>query len=642
MSPHRRFARGRAAAALLPLLLLLGPSAEAQLRARVFAGTWGPAGAGQGHVERYEDGTTWTRLSPPGGLGDAVWDLEWHEGELWAATHEGPAASTALLPLRADTPHGSLGRVFRWDGTSWTDHSPPGAFGSAATTVSSMNGTVYVTVDREGLYRWEGGTTWTLLGEFIMGAQAIVSRSHDGVTDMLYLGQDNTDEFWVHDPTGAMDCGDFIADPRSFRTDCQVAASGEVCSADCWPGSCIHALADFDAGDGARIYGGAYSRKMYRWDPASRLFEMIDEVPLLPMNGQQQHVQGLATHGGRLWVGLSDGRLWSTADATPATYLLETEFGPDWPVSDLYEAEADELLWIGFGAVPWRWARNDGLSRIWTWDGDEYLERGQPEEFGAGVLALLAVEPEVSCDAGPEQTLECAGELTPVQLDGSATEVPPALATATSYLWTGPFVEGSAVGPDPIVHFDGPGDYVVTLTVTARLSSDSCETIIHVVDTEPPVLAAGSSCLWPPNHRYHCFGADELTADGTGVALDDCEGEVEVRIVDAWSSQPEEEIGRGDGNTRDDLLFDGDTICVRAERQGADLSGRDYTVVLEAVDAAGNTTRQEAAIHVPHDQRPENRCPPRPVDPGLRPKQPLPLGPLVIEGSYPDALRPRD
>ena len=112
MSPFRRIFVGRILAALLPLSLLLVPSAEAQLRARVFAGTWGPGGAGQGHVERYEEGTTWTRLSPPGGLGDAAWDLEWHEGELWASTHEGPAASAVDLFLRADTPHGDLGRVF--------------------------------------------------------------------------------------------------------------------------------------------------------------------------------------------------------------------------------------------------------------------------------------------------------------------------------------------------------------------------------------------------------------------------------------------------------------------------------------------------------------------------------------------------
>jgi hypothetical protein len=642
MSSHRRCSVGRLAAALLPLLLSLVPSAEAQLRARVFAGTWGPDGAGQGHVHRYEDGVAWTRLSPPGGLGDAVWDLEWHEGELWATTHEGPAASTVDLFLRADTPHGDLGRVFRWDGTTWTDHSPPGGFGSAATTVSSMDGTVYVTVDREGLYRWEGGTTWTLLGEFIMGAQAIVSRSHDGVTDMLYLGQDNTDEFWVHDPTGALTCGDWLGDPRSTRTDCQEPVAGEVCSADCWPGSCIHALAEFDAGDGARIYGGAFSRKMYAWDPATRLFDEADSVPMAPPNGERAHVQGLAAYDDRLWVGMADGRLWSTADATEATYLMETEFGPEWPISDLYTAQADDLLWIGFGAVPWRWARNDGVSRIMTWDGSSHVERGLAGAFGEGVLALLAVEPEVFCDAGPEQTVECTGDLIPVQLDGSATEVPPALETETTYLWTGPFVEGSATGPDPIVHFDGPGSYPVTLTVRARLSSDSCETLIHVVDTEPPALVANADCLWPPNHRYRCFRVDQLVAGGLGVALDDCEGEVDVRIVAASSSQPEEEIGRGDGNTQDDVLFDGGMVCVRAERQGDDPAGRDYTVVLETVDGAGNVARAEAVIHVPHDQRPGSRCPERPVEPGLSPKAQLPLGPDAIEGGYPEALRPRD
>ena len=63
MKPIRRPAAALAAAAPLLLPLLLSAPAQAQLAARVFAGTWGPGGAGQGHVERYESGTTWTRIT---------------------------------------------------------------------------------------------------------------------------------------------------------------------------------------------------------------------------------------------------------------------------------------------------------------------------------------------------------------------------------------------------------------------------------------------------------------------------------------------------------------------------------------------------------------------------------------------------
>jgi hypothetical protein len=626
----------RRLALLVPLLLLTALPAAAQTVSRVFLGSWGPAGGGQGHVYRYEGGTAWTRLSPPLGLGDAVWDLEWHEDELWAVTHEGEPASSVDFALRPDTPHGSNGRVFRFDGSDWIDHSPPGGFGSGATTVSSMAGTLYVTVDRDGLYRWEGGTTWTLLGDFIMGAQALVSNSHDGANDLLYVGQDNTDEFWVHDPTGALPCGDGEGDPRSFRTDCQEPTTGLVCSADCWPGSCIHALAEYDDGTGPLVYGGAWERRMYRWDPPTRLFDRIEDVPEAPDNGQLQHVQGLASWRGRLWVGLSDGRLWAGADPAAGSYGLEHEFGPDWPISDLYVENTNDLLWIGMGAVPWRWARNDGTSRVWTFDGATFQPRSFEGAFGEGVLALLAVDWEIPCDAGPALEVECAGEETLVDLVGGEVQPPAAFGYEASYEWTGPFLEGSAPGPAATVTFPGPGAYPVTYTVTVGPGSSSCETTVTITDSVPPALGAQSRCLWPPNPRYHCFELAELTANGEAFAEDDCDGEVDVRIVDAWSSQPEDETGRGDGRTEDDLLFDGERICVRAERQGADPAGRDYVVVLESVDAAGNVARAEAVIHVPHDQRPEERCPPRPVDPGLLPKTPLPLDPATVqEGRYP-------
>ena len=625
----------RAAPALVILLAIAGPAA-AQTVSRVFLGSWGPDGSGQGHVYRYEAGTAWTRLTPPLGLGDAVWDLEWHEGELWAVTHEGPPASTVPFADRPDTPHGDNGRVFRFDGSAWADHSPPGGFGSGATTVSSMAGTLYVTVDRDGLYRWEGGNTWTLLGDFIMGAQAIVSNSHDGVHDVLYIGQDNTDEFWVHDPIGALPCGDWLGDPRSFRPDCQEPAGGLVCSGDCYPGSCIHGLAEYDDGAGPLVYGGAWQRRVYHWDPPTHLFVRTMDLPEAPDNGQPQHIQGLASFDGRLWAGMSDGRLWSSADPQAGAYDIENEFGPEWPISDLYTEQTNDLLWIGMGAVPWRWARGDGTSRVWTYDGTSFEPRSFEGAFGEGVLAILVVDHPIDCDAGPAIEIECEGGETLVDLSGGEVQVPPAFGYEVSYEWSGPFLEGTAPGPDATVTFPGPGAYPVTYTVTVGPASVSCETTVSITDTEPPVLAAGSRCLWPPNHRYHCFGLAELTASGETGAVDGCDGEVEIRIVDAWSSQPEDETGRGDGHTQDDLLFDGERICVRAERQGADPAGRDYFVVLESVDAAGNVAREEAVIHVPHDQRPDDRCPPRPVDPGLLPKAPLPLDPATLqEGRYP-------
>jgi hypothetical protein len=108
------------------------------------------------------------------------------------------------------------------------------------------------------------------------------------------------------------------------------------------------------------------------------------------------------------------------------------------------------------------------------------------------------------------------------------------------------------------------------------------------------------------------------------------------------SSQPEDELGRGDGATQDDALFDAGAVCVRQERQGDDETGagRDYVVTLSSTDAAGNVSLREAILHVPHDQRPERRCDFHPVDSGLLPHADLPLGPSRLEATYPAAIRP--
>ncbi len=616
----------RAVLAFLLLALALPAAAE---RATVYAGSWGPAGARQGHVYRYESGTTWTDLSPAG-LGDCVWDLEWISGELWAATHDGPPSTED-----PDTPHGSSGRIFKWDGLSWQDMSPPGGFSSAVTTVSNLNDRAYITVDHIGLLRHAGGTSWDTVAQFRLAAQAIVSSVHDG-RPLLYLGQDNTDEFWVHDPEGLLPCGSPAPDPRTGAPRCQIPI-GDACSADCHPGSCIHAMEEFDNGiDGARIYAGTWRGLMYRWETTTRLFELIDPIPL--GGGLNDHVDGLAWYRGRLWAGISNGQIWSSVDATGPSWQLEHSFGVAQPISEMMKVPEDDLIWYGFGGVPWRWARRDGTSLVRTFDGTSYTDRSAPGRFFQGVMVLLPVVPTVTCDAGAPQVLECTSTGSiPVTLDGTGSTW--SQGFAATFTWTGPFIEGTATGATPTVHFPGVGDHVVTLTVAVRGASESCETLVSIRDTEPPQVALTGRCLWPPNHRYRCLGLLDLAQAGVPLAIDACSGEVSGRIVGVRSSQPEDETGNGDGHTQDDGLFDDDTVCLRAERQGADPAGRTYEVEIEAVDAAGNATRAVAVVIVPHDQRVERRCRLDPHDVGLLPHAPLPLGPDVREATYPPATR---
>ena len=51
-----------------------------------------------------------------------------------------------------------------------------------------------------------------------------------------------------------------------------------------------------------------------------------------------------------------------------------------------------------------------------------------------------------------------------------------------------------------------------------------------------------------------------------------------------------------------------DYVCLRAERQGTVLEGRQYSVQIHAVDASGNSSDPMIDLVVGHDQRPGQRC----------------------------------
>ena len=51
------------------------------------------------------------------------------------------------------------------------------------------------------------------------------------------------------------------------------------------------------------------------------------------------------------------------------------------------------------------------------------------------------------------------------------------------------------------------------------------------------------------------------------------------------------------------MTFSERAVCIRAERSGAG-AGRVYTVTVEATDAAGNATRKDMRITIPHSSTP--------------------------------------
>jgi len=126
---------------------------------------------------------------------------------------------------------------------------------------------------------------------------------------------------------------------------------------------------------------------------------------------------------------------------------------------------------------------------------------------------------------------------------------------------------------------------------------------VTVEDVEPPVIniSAVPVKLWPPNHQYVTLTGQDLVES----VADNCEGlsPADLVITAAFSNEPDNEIGVGDGNTVNDIVITpgGASVLLRAERQGTN-SGRIYTVTLELTDEWGNSAEGTVEVQVPHSK----------------------------------------
>jgi hypothetical protein len=123
---------------------------------------------------------------------------------------------------------------------------------------------------------------------------------------------------------------------------------------------------------------------------------------------------------------------------------------------------------------------------------------------------------------------------------------------------------------------------------------------VNVRDTVAPVLtvARNPGELWSPNHRL-------VPVQVSWQIADLCSTAPPVLLRSVTSSEPDDAPGDGDGATTGDVtgadLGTPDTaVSLRAERNGAG-PGRQYDLVYESVDAAGNVARQTVSVTVPHD-----------------------------------------
>lgn len=201
-------------------------------------------------------------------------------------------------------------------------------------------------------------------------------------------------------------------------------------------------------------------------------------------------------------------------------------------------------------------------------------------------------------DAGPDQSVECAGPGgAQVQLSGTASDPD---NDALTYSWTD--TNGNVVGTSASVQLQvALGAHTFTLTVddgNGHTASDTAQ--VTVGDTAPPsiIVALTPAVLWPANHRMVEVRARLELNDSCGVLQS-------VRLESIASNEADRSLGHGDRpHDIQGAHFGGDDLrfWLRAERARHG-RGRVYTVRYSATDAAGNTTTAEALVRVPRGHR---------------------------------------
>lgn len=209
-----------------------------------------------------------------------------------------------------------------------------------------------------------------------------------------------------------------------------------------------------------------------------------------------------------------------------------------------------------------------------------------------------AVPPNLppASDAGIDQVLEClSSEGTLATLNGTRSSDPD--MDTLSYLWSAPGVVfdnetssiSSAVFP--------LGKTVVTLSVSDGIHNSLNTVSITVQDTVPPkmVISHAPSVLTKPNHKLV-----DITA--SVYVVDNCDTNPSFVLSSIYSD--EEENGKGDGNTSDDIqsavINTPDTeFKLRAERSGKG-EGRIYSINYIASDASDNDITSAVEVTVPH------------------------------------------
>lgn len=145
------------------------------------------------------------------------------------------------------------------------------------------------------------------------------------------------------------------------------------------------------------------------------------------------------------------------------------------------------------------------------------------------------------------------------------------------------------------------GTHYFTLEVSDGFNDTvSIDITVEIVDTQEPTLAPvlSKGILWPPNHQMVDITIDVNASDTSGLPI--------TLSASIACSEPVEGLGDGDmfpdwTNLEIDQEAGVISLQLRAERSGSG-DGREYTIIITATDASGNSSTVEKIIIVPHDK----------------------------------------
>ena len=124
---------------------------------------------------------------------------------------------------------------------------------------------------------------------------------------------------------------------------------------------------------------------------------------------------------------------------------------------------------------------------------------------------------------------------------------------------------------------------------------------------EYSTITVSPTTLWPPNHRLQTV---TLTMNFT----DDEPDSATLTVLSITSDQGSSADWSGVGNSATGPADGSDittSVQVRAERNGASLAGRTYSIMVQCADGGTPPQAQNTVtvqVNVPHDQNPGQQC----------------------------------